>query len=33
VAGRWLDPRGKTPPKISARAQSVADAKYSDLNL
>ena len=33
VAGRWANPRGATLPKIAARAQSVADAKYSDLNL
>jgi pyruvate formate lyase activating enzyme len=33
VAGRWVNPRGQTAAKIAARAQGVADAKYSDLNL
>jgi pyruvate formate lyase activating enzyme len=32
IPGRWTNPRGQTPPKIAARAQSVADAKYSHLN-
>jgi len=33
IPGRWTNPRGQTPLKIAARAQSEADAKYSDLNL
>src|SRR6202040_1928337 len=33
IPGRWTNPRGQTPLKIAARAQSAADAKYSDLNL
>jgi pyruvate formate lyase activating enzyme len=33
VPGRWTNPRRQIPLKIAARAQDVADAKYSDLNL
>ena len=33
IPGRWTNPHGKTPAKIVARAQKLADSKYSDLNL
>jgi predicted RNA-binding Zn-ribbon protein involved in translation (DUF1610 family) len=39
IPGRWTNPRhggqahGKTPAKVVARAQALADSKYSDLNL
>ena len=33
IPGRWSSPHGKTPAKVSARAQALADAKYPHFNL